>query len=190
MGLLDTSELMAAISREDQRRDAFVDDVVERLRDADALDIPIEFTDLDVWSNYMNEDMYELDIKVREFLKKTRYKRQAKDGYRTTASAVFAWIYGRQPEAGDGAVCRLLHELLKYYCTSYTGKTTFHGKPVNRVYRFSKFATNSKRPYSLRLRMEEMGDNADIFREGPNSKVDKRAHSRRANRKDGIGEAE
>jgi hypothetical protein len=190
MGLLDTSELMAAISREDQRRDAYVEDVISRLRDDDALEVPIEFTDLEVWSNYMNEDMYELDIKVREFLKKTRYKRQAKDGYRTTASAVFAWIYGRQPEAGDGAVCRLLHELLKYYCTSYTGKTTFHGKPVNRVYRFSKFATNSKRPYSLRLRMEEMREDADIFRASPDSKIDKRTHARRANRENGKRKAE
>lgn len=187
MDLLDTSALIDAISVESQRRDYDVEDVVTRIRDDDALDVPIELTDLDLWSNYMNDDLYEMDVKVREFLKQTRYKREAKGGYRTTSSVVFAWIYGRQPEPRDGSVCRLLHELLKYYCTSYTGRTTFKGKPVNRVYRFSKFSGNTKRPYSLRLRMEE-AKGGDVFREGPNSKVDKRTHGRRADRHDGERE--
>jgi len=184
--LLDTSELMAAISREDQRRDPELEDVVGRFRDDDALDVPIELTDLDLWCNYMNDDLYEMDIKVREFLKKTRYKRQSKGGYRTTVAVVFAWIYGRQPTPRDGSVCRLLHQLLKYYCTSYTGITTFHGKPVNRVYRFSKFAANEKRPYSLRLRMElTKGDSNAVFRQGPNHKADKRTYGRQSDRDDG-----
>ena len=184
--LLDTSELTNAVSSQRQRDDPYVDDIVERLRHDDALEVPLELTDLDVWSNYMNDDLYTMDVKVREFLKRTRYKRQSKNGYRTTASAVFAWIYGRQPEPGDGAACRILHELLRYYCTSYTGKTTYHGKPVNRVYRFTKFATNSKRPYSLKLRIEETrGENHAIFRDGPDSKIDKRSRRRRADRKDG-----
>ena len=177
MALLDTSELMMAISSERQRGDPDVDDILDRLRYDDALEVPIELTDLDVWGNYMNDDMYEMDVKVRELLRKTRYKRQTKGGYRTTVPAVFAWIYGRQPGPPDGAACRLLHQLLKYYCTSYTGKTTFNGKPVNRVYRFSKFSGTNKRPYSLRLRMEE-ADDGDIFREGPDSKIDKRANPR------------
>lgn len=183
--MLDFSALTEAISKESQRRDPELDDVVSRLRDDDALEVPIELTDLDLWSNYMNDDLYEMDKKLREFLRRTRYKRQSKDGYRTTASVVFAWIYGRKPEPSDGSVCRLLHELLRYYCTSYTGRTTFHGKPVERVYRFSKYATNSKRSYSLRLRMEESGGDGDVFRAGPGHKVDKRAHGRRADSQDG-----
>lgn len=179
MDMLDLSALTEAISSESQRRDPDVEDVVGRLRDEDALDIPIELTDLDLWSNYMNDDMYEMDMKVREFLRKTRYKRQSKGGYRTTASVVFAWIYGRRPEPRDGSVCRLLHELLRYYCTSYTGRTTFKGKPVERVYRFSKFSGNTKRPYSLRLRMEE-AKGGNVFKSGPDSKIDKRSHGRRA----------
>ena len=184
--LLDPSELMAAISKEYQRGDPDVDPVVDRLRDEISIDVPIEFTDLDVWSNYMDDELYEIDKKVREFLKKTRYKRQSKGGYRTTVQVVFAWIFGRQPTHEDGSMCRLLHKLLKYYCTSYTGITTFNGKRVNRVYRFTKYATNSKRPYSLRLRIEEAKGNGNaIFRDGPDSKVDKRTHGRRADREDG-----
>lgn len=185
MGMLDFSALTEAISTEGQRRDEDAQDVIARLRDDDAMEIPIELTDLDLWVNYMNDDLYEMDVKVREFLKRTRYQRMAKGGYRTTTSVVFAWIYGRQPEPKDGSVCRLLNELLKYYCTSYTGKTTFHGKPVNRVYRFSKFSGNTKRPYSLRLRMEEARNGENVFRSGPDSKVDKRSYGRRANRPDG-----
>lgn len=183
MAMLDTSELLGAISNEAQR--ALPDDgVIERFRRDDALEVPIELTDLDLWANYMNDDIYEMDSKVREFLKRTRYKRQDKGGYRTTAQMVFAWIYGRQPTAADGAACRLLHTLLTYYCTSYTGRTTFQGKPVNRVYRFSKYASNGKRPYSLRLRIEE-ADGGDVFRNGPDSKVDKRTHGRQPDRRDG-----
>ena len=185
MSLLDSTALTEAISKEDQRRDADMDDIVSRLRSDDAIDIPIELTDLDLWSNYMDEDLYEMDRKVREFLKRTRYKRLAKGGYRTTSSMVFAWIYGRQPEPRDGAVCRLLNRLLEYYCTSYTGRTTFNGKPVTRVYRFSKFATNGKRPYSLKLRMEEANGNGDVFKSGPNSNVSKRSHGRQPNRGNG-----
>ncbi len=185
MELLDLSALTDAISNEGQQRDPEMDDVISRMRDDDAMEVPIELTDLDVWSNYMNDDLYEMDVKVREFLKRTRYQRLSKGGYRTTSSIVFAWIYGRQPEPRDGSVCRMLNTLLKYYCTSYTGRTTFKGKPVNRVYRFSKFSGNAKRPYSLKLRMEESNGKGDVFKAGPNSKVSKRTYGRRANRPDG-----
>lgn len=185
MAALDTSELMNAISNSRQRKQPD-EDVIDRFRRDETLEVPIELTDLDVWANYMNDDIYEMDVKVREFLKKTRYQRQAKGGYRTTCPIVFAWIFGHQPTARDGAACRLLHTLLKYYCTSYTGQTTFNGKPVNRVYRFNKYASNSKRPYSLRLRLEESrGDTDAIFKNGPGSKSDKRTYGRRANRPDG-----
>ena len=188
--LLDTSALMGAVTNGSQRDDPMQRDIVDRLRDDDALEVPVELTDLDMWSNYINDDLYVMDKKVREFLKKTRYKRQEKNGYRTTASVVFAWIYGRQPEPRDGAACRLLHELLKYYCTSYTGATTYKGRPVSRVYRFTKFATNAKRPYSLRLRLEESdGKSGYVFRNGPNYRADKRSHGRRTDRGDGPRDA-
>lgn len=184
MGLLDTDELMLAISNSAQRK-APDECVIERFRSDSSLDVPIELTDLEVWANYMNDDLYELDSKVREFIKRTRYQRQTKGGYRTTCQSVFSWIYGHRPTPRDGSVCRLLHTLLKYYCTSYTGQTTFNGKPVSRVYRFSRFSGN-KRPYSLRLRLEEAREESSaLFKNGPNSVADKRTHGRPADREDG-----
>lgn len=182
MDLMDTSELMASVGgiSEDVEPD---EDIIARFRNEESIEAPIELTDLDIWANYTNENLYVMDKKLREFFKKTRYKRQSKGGYRTTASAVFLWIFGRPSEPKDGYVFRLLHELLKYYCTSYTGATTYKGKAVNRVYRFSKYAVSSKRPYSLRLRMEEAkdGKSRTVFRQGPGQNGDKRTHGRQRN---------
>ena len=68
--MLDTSELFDAIGG--NRQDTPDEDIITRLRFDEALDVPIELTDLDMWSNYINEDLYVMDKKIREFLKKTR----------------------------------------------------------------------------------------------------------------------
>lgn len=175
--MLDTSKLFEAVGGDKYEQPE--QNIIDRLRFDDALNVPVELTDADLWTNYINEDLYVMDKKVREFFMKTRYSREKKGGYRTTASLVFAWIYGRQPEASDGAACRMLHELLKYYCTSYTGATTYMGKKVSRVYEFSKYATTKKRPYSLKLRLEEMEDGKNPWRRGGGSVEEKRRHGRR-----------
>lgn len=182
--MLDTSELLDAIGAERYGNKPQDDDIISRFRRDGDLEVPIELTDLDVWANYTNDDLYVMDKKLREFFKKTRYQREKKGGYKTTASVVFAWIYGRQPEPSDGAACRTLHELLKYYCTSYTGATTYRGKKVPRVYEFSRYATKEKRPYSLRLRLEEAKDGKDPFRGSGRGNTDKRRYGRRSHIKD------
>ena len=172
--MLDTSKLLAAVGAETEPDET----IVERLR-FDDFDVPIELTDAQMWANYVNDDLYELDKKVREFLKKTRYAR-SKGGYKTTASLVFAWIYGRKPEASDGAACRMLHELLKYYSSKYTsGPTTFQGKKVTRVYTFSRYSCDKRRPYSLRLRLEESDAGANPWRKSPIDDSKKRSVGRR-----------
>lgn len=156
--MLDSTELFEAVGGSQDDPDG---NVIDRLRFDDALEIPIELTDLDLWKNYVNDDLYVLDKKVREFFSKTRYRREKNGGYNTTVSMVFMWMFGRKPTSHDSHVCHILHVLMRYYCTSFTGKTTFQGKPVNRVYKFSKYATVKKRPYSLRLRLEEANDGRD-----------------------------
>lgn len=184
--MLDSSELFKAIGGE-EKNDR--DDIIDRFRSDSSLDIPIELTDLDLWSNYINEDLYVMDKKVREFFKKTRFKRAKKGGYRTTAPVVFAWIYGHQPTARDGAACKMLHTLLKYYCTSWTGMTTYNGKPVNRVYKFGPYTTNNKRPYSLKLRLEEAKPGDAIWRGNPGAGESKRTYGRQSDSNDRTTEA-
>lgn len=174
--MLDASELLAAVGGDAPEPDK---DILERFRFDESLQVPIELTDLDLWANYVNEDLYLMDKKIREFFKRIRWKQEHKGGYKTTASVMFAWIYGRQPEPRDGYACRMIHELLKYYCTSYTGQTTFGGKPVSRVYKFSRYATKNKRPYSLRLRLEVLKDGQNPWRRSPVSDESKRSNSRR-----------
>lgn len=177
IGMLDTSALFDAVGGD--RQDRPDESIVDRLRFDDSLNVPIELTDADLWTNYINEDLYEMDKKVREFLKKTTWKRRKNNGYKTTASLVFAWIFGRQPEPGDGAACRMLHEILKYYCTSYNGPTTYMGKKVTRVYNFSKYAFENRRPYSLKLRLEESDGGKDPWRKSPVDDSGKQRHGRR-----------
>ena len=174
--MLDSSKLFEAIGGD--RQEIPDQSIIDRLRFDDSFNVPIELTDADMWANYINDDLYEMDKKIREFLKRTTYKRR-KGGYRTTASLVFAWIYGRQPGPADGAATRRVHELLKYYCTSYTGTTTYMGKRVSRVYRFSKYAFDSRRPYSLKLRLEEIDEGRNPWRQSPVDDSKKRTHGRR-----------
>lgn len=169
--MLDTSELLSALDPNHEEQES----IVNRFRVDESLDIPIQLTDVEVWANYTNDDLYEMDKKVREFIKAIRYSKEKKGGYKTTASFVFLWIYGRPAEPKDGPVFRIIHKLLEYYCTGYTGKTTFQGRRVNRVYKFSKYAARTKRPYSLRLRLEEAGENnGAIWRGNPGAGKSKR----------------
>lgn len=183
MGILDASELFGianSVTSYDYRNQ---EEMVEAIKADPEFDLPIAMTDVEMWTNYTDDVLYELDKRVREFVKKTRYIKQTKGGYRTTVPMVFTWIFGRAPEARDSAVCRVLHELMTYYCTSYTGESRYRGKKVGRVYKFSKYSCREKRPYSLRLRLEE-NERAN-FRRNPDAGKDKRDVVRRANRKDG-----
>lgn len=161
------------------------EDIVGRLRGDDALEVPIELTDLDLWANYVNDDLYAMDVKVRQYLKATSSRRERKGGMRTTASAVFAWIYGRKPGPSDSAACRLINELMRYYCTEYTGVTTYKGRKVPRVYIFSRYAATNRRPYSLRLRLEESDGGKATWRKSPVDDASKRRHGRREHSEDG-----
>lgn len=180
MALEFSDELFEILGGEEQEPDQ---DIINRLRFDDALDIPIQLTDIELWKNFVNNDLYEMDKKLRSFFKKTRMKRERDGGYKTTAAAMFLWIYGRKATSTDSHACRLLHMLLRYYCTEYTGQNTFNGKRVPHVYKFSRYATKNKRPYSLRLRLEEAENEANVWRANPTR--DKRTNRRRQDQPNG-----
>jgi hypothetical protein len=152
--------------------------IVERLRFDDALEIPHQLTDIDVWLNYCNDDLYYLDKEVRGVIKRTRWTRMTKGKMKTAVPLVFAQIFGRHTEPKDSRVCLMLHRLLVYYCTSYTGTSKIAGRRFNRVYHFSKYAMTTKRPMSLRLRLEE-ADGAPCQYGNYDAGKDKRAEPRR-----------
>lgn len=137
---------------------------IERLRLDASFDCPAQLTDLDMWKNYCDLRLYEMDKLVRQFLTKTRYRRETRGGMRTTTSLVFTAIFGRKAEPSDSQTCRYLNRLLRYYCTSYTGRTTLNGKRVDHVYKFSRWACKNRLPLSLRLRLELREGDTDVLK--------------------------
>lgn len=153
--------------------------VIERLRFDDALEIPHQLADLDVWLNYCDDDLYYLDKAIRSVIKKSRYTRETKGYMKTAVPLVFMQIFGRKATPADSKVCRMMHKILRYYCTRFTGESKINGVRFAHVYHFSKYAMRSKRPMSLRLRLEESEDGGDHnFNEYGVGK-DKRSKSRR-----------
>jgi hypothetical protein len=152
--------------------------VIERFRFDDALEIPHQLTDVDLWLNYCNDDLYYLDKEVRRVINRTRWTRLTKGKMKTAVPLVFAQIFGRATEPKDSRVCMIIHRLLHYYCTSFTGSSKISGVRFNHVYHFSKYAMRSKRAMSLRLRLEEADGKSIQFGEHGTGK-DKRAQSRR-----------
>lgn len=133
--------------------------IIEQLRFDDALEIPHQLTDLDMWKNYTDDRLYELDKEVRAFINKSKYNVRRSRGYMKTAvPIVFMYIFGRAAGPEDSQICVILHRLLKYYATKVTGSTTLDRQRYTRVYYFSKYAMYGKRPYSIRLRLEENAD--------------------------------
>ena len=96
---------------------------------------------------------------------------------------MFLHLFGRRAEAADSQVCVDIHKILKYYCTSWAGPTAIKGQRYTKVYYFSKYSVQNKRPYSLRLRLEERNDEHAYRSYGENK--DKHKPRRRRDKQDG-----
>lgn len=187
MGLLNEEELWAEVDG-DKLNDGR-QSIIDEIRKNDLKEFPAAMTDADVWANYVNMDLYEMDVLVREWLAKTRWKREYRGGMRTTASLVFTEIFGHKPTGHDTGKCRILTKLLKYYAVRYNGPTTYQGKKVSMVYEFSKYGGVKRRPYSLKLRLEQIQDEDRIkhaFRRTNRPTEDLRGTGRRLARKDDV----
>lgn len=147
--------------------------------------LPLGLTEVEAWENYTNDKLYELDKMIRQWLKKTWYHRQKDGKMRTAVPILFTYLFGRPPEQKDSQTCAMMHKLLKYYCTRYTGKSTIKYQEFSRVYWFSKYSCKDRRPYSIRLRLEELDEGKDPFRVGPTERLDKSKKPRRAVFKNG-----
>ena len=157
------------------------ENLVNELRMDEDFGIPWQMTDFDVWNNYCDQRLYELDKLVREYLQSTSYYRSVKKGkmMRTAVPLLFVHLFGRPPTNKESQICVILHTLMKYYCTKYTGSTFLNNKRFSRVYYFSRYACRYRKPYSIRLRLEL--NNEQPFRSYDN-RTDKTPEARRRNR--------
>lgn len=142
--------------------------------------LPLGLTEVEAWENYTNDKLYELDKMIRMWLKKTWYHRQKDGKMRTAVPILFTYLFGRPPEPKDSQTCILMHKILYYYCTRYTKRSTIKRQRFSRVYWFSKYSCKDRRPYSIRLRLEELNEGKDPFRAGPTERRDKSKKPRSA----------
>lgn len=142
--------------------------------------LPLGLTEVEAWENYTNDKLYELDKMIRMWLKKTWYHRQTEGKMRTAVPILFTYLFGRKPTPADSQTCRMMHTILEYYCTRYTKRSTINRQKFSRVYWFSKYSCKVHRPYSIRLRLEQMHDGQDPFRVGPTERRDKSKKPRSA----------
>ena len=178
---LNFEELNALAGVSNEPDESFIDS----LRFDSELEIPMELTDLDVWANYCDDRLYELEKLVRDYFKRTRWKREQAKGQKTAVPLLFLHLFGRQPTAHDSQVCRYLHRILKYYSRSFTGETKINGKRVGRVYYFAPNCYRFKRPLSIRLRIEERGEK-NAFIKSPRNSEGKKSESRQGCVRHGV----
>jgi len=152
-----------------QPKDAPNERLIERLRFDDAMEIPPQLADRDVWANYMNQDLYDMDNAVRDWLRTSASKRKrTKQPIKTAAPLVFLAIFGRAPIPSDGYAFGMLHRVLSYYATGQTGSTKLQGVRFNKTYKFGPGVMQpgrERRPLSIKLRMEEHNNGKYDFRE-------------------------
>ena len=129
-------------------------DIVDRLRIDDSLDVPWQLTDVDLWNNYCDDRIYELDKRIRAYLKGTRYTREKKGKFKTAAPLVFLHLFGRRAEAADSQVCVDIHKILKYYFDK-PYMTYIMGRKVNKAYKVRPgYYIKRHRPMTLTLYAE------------------------------------
>lgn len=127
--------------------------------------MPWQLTKMEIWASYTDELLYELEKKVREFIKRTTAGRKYHNGQTIVVSQLFQYIYGRKAEPKDSKINRKLHEIMRYYAMKRTGPTTWRGKRVDSgVYKMSPSA-GKRVPYSIRLRMEQFEENGKDLRQ-------------------------
>lgn len=128
--------------------------ITQRLRFDDALEIPPEITDAEIWANFVNDDLYYIEKQLREYFRRNITNKTKKKEFKTATPLVFMWMFGRPATPQDSGVCKILNKLLRYYCTRFTGQSHLGGRKFTHVYCFSPYATINKRPYSIKLRLE------------------------------------
>lgn len=117
-------------------------------------EMPWQLTKLEIWTNYTDDLLYELDKAIRRFLDATSAGRAYYGGQTVVVSELFKWIFGRPAEIEDSHICVKIHDIMEYYANKRTGSTTYKGKRIpSGVYKLSAHS-GSRIPYSLRLRLE------------------------------------
>lgn len=153
---LDWSKVDQKVIERAMESDDWIEETnaVQELLDQEIPTLPPQMSDFTVWDNYIDEELYVLEKKLREYFESMRQYAKKNQGYQTTAPMVFNIIFGRPPQPEDRGICVKLNRLLNYYSYKITGKQKVGGKWADKVYWIRKYGTEKRRPMSIKLRME------------------------------------
>lgn len=110
----------------------------------------------DAWANYSDDLVYEVDKRLRKWASTMKWTKRGLD--RRYTFREIAEILGLYKEIGKGANYAKIARVFAYYSTRIQRDTTVNGVRKKKVYTLSPARFRNRLPYSLRLRMEEMGD--------------------------------
>lgn len=109
------------------------------------------------WENFSNPLVYETDKRIREWIKSMRkhWKNGGKGSDRRYSRKDLVGILGLQNCIKNAHDDKIVSRIFAYYSTKIQETTSIRGKKVKKAYTISP-ARLKKKPYSLKLRLEEL----------------------------------
>ena len=119
------------------------------------------------WENYSDLMLYDAECRLRDFFESKRDDKQfnsPKGTYRKfTVKMMFEILYGKPYTSSDQKIANRLSTLMAYYSTKIQKEGTIRGKRhKKKVYTLSFKRYSMVKPYSLRLRLEWLGQRGEL----------------------------
>lgn len=120
----------------------------------------------DRWEQFTDQQTYELDSLVREWIEIMSANPSWKKSYRNrryTMSMVIEQLFGRQyDQAEDQKRVMRLSKILSYYSTKVQNGGSINGKSYSKTIYTISPGRLKKPPYSLKLRLEWLAERGEI----------------------------
>ena len=109
----------------------------------------------DQWKNYADENIYDFEKRLRDFLKYMSERKQYRyvNTRRFTYAMIYERLYGMQPKRLNSYAANSHRAILAYYSSRIIKDTNIGGKRKRVVYVLA-YSRLKKRPWGLKLRLE------------------------------------
>jgi hypothetical protein len=118
------------------------------------------------WRQYTDDTLYEIDVLVRKWIAKCMEDGKWARSYRMrryTFSMAFEQIYGRKyDQSKDAGIINRMSRVLAYYSSKIQKGGFINGKQKSKTIYTISPRRLKRPPYSLRLRLEWLGEQGDI----------------------------
>ena len=120
------------------------------------------------WENYSDEILYDIETRLRAFLKEKEddpHWKWARSTYRKfTAGMMYEILYGRKwDRSRDGKYAIRIAKIMAHYSSRIQKEGTIRGKKYTKtIYTLSLSRFHKVPPYSLKLRIEWLADRGEL----------------------------